>query len=302
MIPELSPFYQALESPPRNGQRPVIGYPCSYAPEEIIHAAGYHPMRLFSSKADIQLAESHLQSYCCSLVRGILEDGLSQKFQYLEGIVFPHTCDSIQRLSDIWRMNLKPLFFADVVMPVKLTSPASKAYMEKVLEKLVDELGAHRGKKISQEELGASISLFNGIRSHLSTIYQIKSQAPTILSDKDLFTVTRAAMTMERTRLKSCLERLVAALEEHPSKPSAHSPKRILLSGSVCDMPELYPLIQEAGGTVVGDDLCSGQRGLMEKIPEDISPIKALALGYTKRLVCPAKHQGIHARSKAHPF
>lgn len=59
MIPELPPFYAAVESPravadgARDAGRPVIGYLCSYAPEKIIHAAGCHPMRLFSSKADI---------------------------------------------------------------------------------------------------------------------------------------------------------------------------------------------------------------------------------------------------------
>ncbi|MCK5684724.1 2-hydroxyacyl-CoA dehydratase, partial [bacterium] len=79
----------------KGGNKKIIGHLCSYTPEEIVHAAGLHPMRLFSSKSDIVLAENHLQAYCCSLVRGVLEDSLSGKFDFLDGTIFPHTCDSI---------------------------------------------------------------------------------------------------------------------------------------------------------------------------------------------------------------
>ena len=89
----------------KNQGKKIIGYFCSYTPEEIIHAAGLHPMRLFGTKDDIHLADKHLQSYSCSLVRGALADVLSGRLDFLDGTVFPHTCDSIQRLSDIWRLN-----------------------------------------------------------------------------------------------------------------------------------------------------------------------------------------------------
>ena len=296
MIPELVPFYDAVKHPMETGNKPVIGYLCSYAPEEIIHAAGYHPMRLFSSKPDIQLAENHLQAYCCSLVRGILEDALAGNFKDLEGMVFPHTCDSIQRLSDIWRMNLKPAFFADLVMPAKLNTKASETYVEKVLERLVSDLEAHGGKKISQADLAESIGLFNGIRGRLSTLYTLYAQDPGIISGKDLFTIVKASMTMEREKLDLCLEKLLSQLK--PMAPPKAPPKRLFLSGSVCDMPALYTQLERAGGHVVGDDLCSGQRYFQKRIPENLPPIKALTQGYTQRLVCPAKHRGTTIRGE----
>ncbi len=55
-------------------------------------------------------------------------------------MVFPHTCDSIQRLSDIWRLNTHHGFFADVVMPAKLNTPSARAYMRDVLEKFKTDL------------------------------------------------------------------------------------------------------------------------------------------------------------------
>jgi len=104
-------FRNAAGNPHEYGRRlknqgaNVLGYFCSYTPEEIIHAAGVHPMRLFGAQGDTGIADAHLQAYCCSLVRGALSDVLSGTLDYLDGAVFPHTCDSIQRLSDIWRLN-----------------------------------------------------------------------------------------------------------------------------------------------------------------------------------------------------
>ena len=301
MLDQLKPFYAAAADPAgtarKEESRPVIGYLCSYAPEEIIHAAGCHPVRLFSSKSEIRLAENHLQAYCCSLVRGILEDGLAGRLDYLDGTVFPHTCDSIQRLSDIWRMNMGQAFFADVVMPAKLTTGSAKAYMKTVLEKFKTELGDHLGRSITDDDLAASIALFNRIRSSLDRIYRLKADQPDILSGKDLFTVIKAAMVMDRGDLDRCLGELISALAASP--PSDITPKRLILSGSVCDMPDLYTLIEGAGGAVVGDDLCSGQRWFEGSIPEDVAPMDGLTVRYTDRVVCPAKHSGNTARAEA---
>jgi len=303
MIKELKPFYTAVDDPAASAaavkadNRPVIGYLCSYAPEELISAAGCHPMRLFSSKSDISLAENHLQAYCCSLIRGILEDGLAGRLDYLDGTVFPHTCDSIQRLSDIWRMNMDQAFFADVVMPAKLTTDSARDYMKTVLAKFKADLEAYSGNPITEDNLKAAIALFNRIRSNLNCIYTMKAQTPGILSGKDLFAVIKAAMIMDRKALDICLENLVLALKT--AKPPKTTPKRIILSGSICDMPDLYTLIEAAGGAVVGDDLCSGQRWFEGQIPEDISPMDGLTARYTDRVVCPAKHSGNTVRGEA---
>ncbi|MBW2370540.1 MAG: 2-hydroxyacyl-CoA dehydratase, partial [Deltaproteobacteria bacterium] len=107
----------------------IVGHFCSYTPEEIITAAGALPFRILGSGATITKADMHLQAYSCSLVRGGLEDALTGKLDFLDGTVFPHTCDSIQRLSDIWRLNVKEKFHLDVILPVKLNTASARTYM-----------------------------------------------------------------------------------------------------------------------------------------------------------------------------
>ncbi len=275
----------------------IIGHLCSYAPEEIIHAAGFHPIRLFSSKSDIILAENHLQAYCCSLVRGVLEDSLSGKLDFLDGTVFPHTCDSIQRLSDIWRMNKKYSFFADVVLPVKLNTHSSKTYMVDVLTKFKTEIETAAGRKITDEDLHTSIKTFNVIRKNLSEIYELQSKKPGIIKGSDLYTLVKGSMIMDRDEVATLLPVIAAKLKK--MKAPEKQGKRIIISGSICDSPDIYTAIEEAGGVVVGDDLCTGQRWFEGEIDaKNENPVNAIADRLMTRITCPAKHAGTVARGE----
>ena len=118
--------YAYIRKYKKKSGKKVVGYFCSYAPEELIWAAGALPVRMFGTNENIHLADTHLQSYCCSLVRGILEEALANRLDFLDGVVFPHTCDSFQRLSDIWRLNITGQFHIDVVLPVKLDTSSAK--------------------------------------------------------------------------------------------------------------------------------------------------------------------------------
>jgi len=316
LMKQIEECYQILKDP--NGYverfkaesgRKVVGTFCSYAPEEIILASGAHPFRLFGSGDKIRLAEAHLQSYCCSLVRGALEDALGGRLAFLDGVVFPHTCDSIQRLSDIWRLNVPACFHLDLVLPVKLDTEGARQYMIDVLRRFRGELGEKLGVTISDEELRAAIRTCNRIRAALTRIYNLKSERPEILKGSNLYAMTRAAMIMERTRAASLLEEVaeelakkgtgqaVAGLAQKGTAVSGPAPKRIVLSGGVCNHPDIYTIIEEAGGAVVGDDLCTGSRYFSGLIDENADPVTAIADRYLERVVCPAKHRGLTDRA-----
>jgi len=277
--------------------RHVIGYYCSYTPEEIIHAAGMHPMRLFGSRGDTGIADRHLQAYCCSLVRRALAESLSGGLDYLSGTVFPHTCDSIQRLSDIWRLNTSHGFFADVVLPVKLTTESARRYMADVLDKFRKELESYFHLTISDEDLNASIRTYNAIRGSLKEIWELKSHNPGLLSGSDLSSIVRASMVMDRETLKDDLRSLLEELGEGKSSGEAKG-KRLMLVGNVCDHPDVYTLIERSGGQVVWDDLCTGSRYFEGMMEEGSDPISSIADRLFERQVCPAKHKSPTARGE----
>ena len=277
-------------------KRKVVGSFCSYAPEEIILAAGALPYRLFGSNESLPLADAHLQAYSCSLVRGALGEALDGRLDFLDGVVFPHTCDSIQRLSDVWRMNVGAKFHTDVVLPVKLNTQSAREYMYDVLKKFRKSLGTEFGHEISDADLKTAIELMNGIRLLWAKLYDIRAANPEAISGSDLHAAIKAAMVMDRDDLFESLNQLVQSLDSQAPQ-SAFNHKRIILSGGVCSMPDVYRLIEEAGGAVVGDDLCTGSRYFTGQIDTKAEPIKAIGQRYLKRAICPAKHSGLTQRA-----
>jgi benzoyl-CoA reductase subunit C len=287
------PHAYAAQWKKKSGGR-VIGHFCSYTPQELITAAGALPYRILSSGSEIADADRYLQSYCCSLVRGGLEDALAGRLDFLDGAVFPHTCDSIQRLSDIWRMNAGFAFHADIVLPVKLNSDSAAEYMKAVLARFKADLEKGLGVVIGDEQLAAGIRTCNRVRRSLARLYALRCANPSVAGGSDMHAVFKAALVMDRVELAGALEALTAELA--PETAPAFNGKRLVLSGGLCSMPDIYQVVEATGARVVWDDFCTGARYFEGDVDEARAPLPALADKYLQRVVCPAKHAGIYAR------
>lgn len=276
----------------------IIGYTCSYMPEEVILAAGAHPLRLFGTKQHISLADSHLQSYCCSVVRGILEEGLSRRAEDLDGMVFPHTCDAMQRLSDIWRMNIPFGFHLDVTWPSKLDTESARDYLKDVLKKFRDDLGGKLNVEISDDALQKATATTNAIRQSVREIYDLRNRFPQLMPGDDLYHIIRASMIMDRDRFATLVAETAEGLKERAAGAGPASVKRILLAGGMCNQPDVYAMIEDAGGGIIWDDFCTGARYFDATIDAGGDPLSRIAERLLNRVVCPAKHADLDGRAK----
>lgn len=274
----------------------VIATLCTYAPEELILAAGMLGLRIVGGVGSVFRADRHLQAYCCSLVRGALEAALSGELDFIDGAVFPHTCDSIQRLSDVWRINAGLGFHLDVVLPVKLDTPSARDYAVAVLKKARIDLESALGVAIDDEALHRAIETLNGIRSAMRRIYALRRERPGIISGTDLHAIVRASSVMDRGVFLAALTRIADELESAPAPP--HAGRRLFLTGGLCTLPDIYGTIEAAGGVVVGDDLCTGSRGFAGLVKTGQDPIEAIADRCLARAICPAKHAGVNRRGE----
>jgi len=298
----LALFHRIAKNPDEYGRelkksgRKIVGYFCSYTPEEIILAAGAVPFRIFG-KGDVSLADAHLQVYSCSLIRGALEDALSGGLDFLDGAVFPHTCDSIQRLSDIWRINANTGFHIDVVLPVKLDTKSSKEYMTDVIKKFIRDIEKSLGVGILADDLKASADKYNQIRAYLKKIYEIRSKNPAVIRSSDVHAIIKASMLMDRDLLLKELASFTEDLQIEGEKMKPDG-KRVVLAGGVCNLPDIYTLIEDSGGTVVWDDFCTGSRYFEGEIDLSADILESIAERYSERIVCPAKHSGLFPRGE----
>lgn len=271
----------------REGGTRVIGSFCSYFPEEVILAAGAHPLRLFPAEKNTSSSDRYMQGYVCSVVRSAMTLGLSKRTDCLDGLVVPHACDSYQRLSDLWRCNIDIPFFSDVVFPSRLDSEASGTYLIDILKRFADEISSFTGEKVTKETLQEAILLTNRIRKELHSIREKYLEGIEVpdMKIEDLF---KLCMILDRREALELTLSINHAMKE--SDAAEDDRPGIMLTGSVCDIPEIYHIIEEAGARVVLDDTCSGYRPWQTLIPESDAPWEALSLYYRSHRLCASKH------------
>ncbi len=278
-------------------QKEVIGTFCSYAPEEVLLAADTLGYRIFGTGAEISKADAHMQAYSCSLVRGALEESLTGGLDFINGVVFPHTCDSIQRLSDIWRMNVKSGFHLDLIMPVKLNTASARDYMSDVVKRFKTDLEKILGREISEISLKKAADTCNEIREVIQQLYSIRIQFPGLIKGADMHALVKSGMIMDRYEFLAAVRSIVDELQTKKVDPSSKK-KRFVLSGGLCNMPNVYGAIENAGGVVVGDDLCTGNRFYQGMVKREGDILTNIAERYSERNVCPAKHSGNRTRGE----
>jgi benzoyl-CoA reductase subunit C len=261
----------------------AMGYLCSYVPEEMIHAAGFVPLRVRGTSAPLRHVDGHLQSFTCALCRSSLDQVLNGELGFLSGAVFAHTCDAMQALADLWQMNNPVTYFVDTVMqPVNLGTPAARPFLMAELERFREHLVAFSGQPLRDEELQASISLYDETRRLVHRL-QTRRQS---LTAPAFYAVLDAAQVMPRHLFNPLLASLLDDLEDGPIQPDR---PRLFLAGAVLDEPRLLDLVEDLGAQVGGDDLCSGSRRFQASVGVQDDPLAALADYYLGRRPCPTK-------------
>jgi benzoyl-CoA reductase/2-hydroxyglutaryl-CoA dehydratase subunit BcrC/BadD/HgdB len=193
---------------------------------------------------------------------------------------------------------VKGPFHVDVVLPVKLDTESARTYMIDVLKKFRNDLASHLRVEITDDKLKNAIRIFNTIRGSLKRLYELKAENPGIISGSDLYAIVKASMMMDRDHILEILPAVIEELEKKKENATSSAGKRIVLAGGICNHPDIYRIIEEAGGVVVWDDFCTGSRYFEESIKDNADPITAIAGRYLTRPVCPAKHAGIFTRGE----
>ncbi len=269
----------------RSGRK-IFGYFCTYTPEELLHAAGIHPIRLFGGTEDITQADTLIQSFVCPFVRAVLDTALKGGFDYLDGIVHAYTCDATCGLFGIWQRNIKT-DFTYTYAPPYFMSEGSLRYHVSELDKLKKAIEKYTGADISDESMAKSIELYNRKRSALKRLYALRASNPTPISGSEVLDVVLAGSILPLEEYISMIEALIKEiLRPVGCGQDAH---RVYISGSELHDTEILRTIEGAGATIVGDDLCTGARGFHDLVESGGDPIEALARRYITRTPCPSR-------------
>jgi len=269
-------------------QQNDFGYLCSYFPVELAMAAGYHPVRLLP--AGPAPAGGLLPSFLCAPVRHYLTCALNGEYRHLAGVGITHACDAMQSLAQVWQATVKepPLFLLH--FPTRRDA-AALAHLTAAMR----DLGARLPAIADATALAGAVSRARARRRQLHHLLEHRAA----LDPATVWNLLTAPWCDNEQRPKP--DRLQAPGQEHI--PADGGTVRIVLSGSILSSPRLLEIVRESGGVVVGDDLCSGERGLGplppaeegDSVPGD-DPWTVLARQYLDMPPCPCRHPSLEER------
>jgi bzd-type benzoyl-CoA reductase N subunit len=282
-----NPYDYARQWKEKTGGR-VFGYFCTYFPEELLHAAGMLPIRILGVKENVSVADSVAQPFICSLVRTSLDAAMRDRFGFLDGVVFPHTCDSIQNLADIWKHHFPGQFSEVVVLPVWVDLPEAEDYLTEEIARFKGKLENHLGENLTDDTLADSIRIYDDNRAALAELYAIRRDNPDAISAKETLDVVLASFRMRKEEQTALLRKLLDELKTAPK--SQNDSVRIVLYGNACDHPDIMNVFEGLDASVIDDDLCTGSRYFLGITPSEGEPLTRIAKRYLARIPCPSKH------------
>ncbi len=82
----------------------VVGYTCSYVPDELFFAAGILPYRIKAfGHPDTELGDAYLARFNCRFCRSCLQLGLEGSYDFLDGLLETNGCDHLRGMFENWQ-------------------------------------------------------------------------------------------------------------------------------------------------------------------------------------------------------
>lgn len=262
----------------------LMGYFCTYTPVELLHASGFVPIRIMGGADKVEKAYNLVPDFICPYLRKAVERGLNGYYRNLSGIVQGYTCDVTCGLTNIWEENIGGEVFHILPLPY-VNQPESRSYLRSGIADLVEKL-ERAGGSFSEQKLEATLNLYARIRILMLGIFALRHQRRLNLSASELLYVVNAGFITPPERYCRMLIELMEAL---PETAGTNDGIPVLVSGSLIEDPEFLGIVEESGGLVVADDLCTGFRNFDPADGKEGDPVDRLIDRIMNRFPCPTR-------------
>ncbi len=279
----------------KKNNKKIIGYYCTYLPEELLHAAGLLPFRIRATgNEDTDLGDIYMVRFTCSFVRMTLDLALKGGYDFLDGLFITNCCDHARRMYELFEMKVfsrkefkeKPSRFY-VPIPHVITSEGFEYYKKEIVKvkKQIEEKFSI--KIITDDSLKNSIGIYNKNRAILRDIHELRILDAPKLTGREALQIAMANSSIPKELANRELERILNLLKD--SEGIKIDKKRIMLVGSVVDNVGFIDVIENSGGLVVTDFLCFGTRNFLDDVDVKSarSPLEEITKHVYYRMSCP---------------
>jgi len=266
----------------------VVGFLCTYMPEEILYAADILPVRLRAPNCnETSLADVYMSHLSCTFMRSCLQFVLEDKFTFLDGLVFTNSCDVVRRLYDNIKENRRSdfHFMHFITVPHKVNEELVAWYKDEFKE-FAENIEKAFEVEITEAKLRQAIDVYNETRHLLRDLYELRKSDSPPISGAETLNVVLAGNSLPKDRYNQMLRELLDELRQR--KGIVKYRARLMIAGSGgCDNPDYLGVMEEMGGLVVTDSLCFGSRYFWEPVDAKGDLMLNLARAYLKRPSCP---------------
>ncbi len=280
----------------RQAGKKVVGYFCSYLPEEIVHGLGLIPIRLGRGGSDdlVEIGGRYISKGNCVFLRecvGLFAEGKEPFSSNCDLVAVAASCIQMFRLAEV----VKHYFSVPtrvLAVPRNFYLPEGRVFFQKEVDNFARQLEGLAGKQLDPAALKESVELYRNIRQTLLKVYALQALDPAPISWKEVFDVVHAGFFLDRAEYLSLLQDLLSELTGPEAAAASVAAKRddrprILISGTIIPPGDtkLLDIIEQSGGRVVADDLCTGLRffsGLTVKEPS----VSGIADAYLDKIPC----------------
>ncbi len=265
----------------------VLGYFCTYVPEEILHAAGVLPVRILGSHEPQDVTEPHIFGMFCPFCRDCLAQGLKGRYDYLDGIMIAQSCLHIRQAYTSWEKHRPTEFSYYLCMPHHVQSPRALPYLTDELVQFKAAVEEWTGATITDDDLDEAIEVYNENRRLLRSVYDLRKAADPPLNGEEAMEMVIAAQMTDKAENNQELSRI---LRELPNRQNGRNTgARLMIIGSEDDDTKFINMVESCGATFVVDEHCTGTRYFWNEVEPRANRLEAIAARYIDRVPCPTK-------------
>ena len=269
----------------------AIGYMSAVAPVEIISAAGFIPVRIKGDPAEaVTRAPGMMETLVCPYVLSAFDLALKGRYDFLEGMVIPHTCDSVTRTYEVWKRNF-PLSYYHFLNVPHLDDGPSLEFFTRVLGTFVKSLEQECGSRISRGDLARAVAAHNEQRQAARGLYELRKRDKPAISGVEIMKLLTAVKALPVGESLSLIRQVVSEAEKRKGRVRRR-PTRIMVVGDQIDDTALVEIIENTGARVVMDDISVGSKLFFADVEETEDPIDGIAKYYLKKVPLPTFLRG----------
>ena len=281
--------YGARAKQLKAGGKKIIGYLGALGPVEIMTAAGVVPFRLKGfANEPVTKADAHMETIVCPFVRNVFDSVLKGKYDFLDGIVMPHQCDSMDRTNDVWSYALQLPYWHFLNVP-HLTDGASVEFMGHILRLFISTLEKFAGSRVTNENLVQAVKDHNHNRRLMKDLYDLRKSNPPLISGVEMTKILVAAMSLPVGESSALIEGIMTEVKARPA-PAGENRKRIMIVGDQIDNPAVAGIIEDAGAWLVIDDVSIGSKVYWPEVDATPDPLQGIAEYYLRKIKLPTTY------------